>query len=220
MKPWLLITLYRLAEVTSHSGELHTTVNIAGKLGFSQQTVSRHLIELENQGMIKRERATRGETIRITEKGMQELNKMYLTLHRVLEGPRRELTLEGEVFSGLGEGAYYVGQPRYMRQFQERLGFTPFLGTLNVRLKKKHLRDRSFMESIGCIEIDGFRNGARSFGAVKCYRVSINGEAEACVITALRSHYGEDVIEILAPVNLREKLNLRDGDTVRIRFVH
>jgi len=39
-------------------------------------------------------------------------------------------------------------------------------------------------------------------------------------VTALRSHYGEDVIEILAPVNLREKLKLKDGDTVRIRFIH
>ena len=219
MKPWLLITLYRLAEITSHPSEPHTTVNIASKLGFSQQTVSRHLIELENQGMIKRERTTRGETVRITEKGMKELNKMYHTLHRVIEGPKTELTLEGEVFSGLGEGAYYVSQPIYMRQFQEKLGFTPFLGTLNVRLSKKHLKDRSLLESISYTEIEGFKNGARSFGAGRCYRVLINEEVEAFVVAALRSHYGEDVLEILAPVNLRERLNLKDGDTIRIGFV-
>lgn len=219
MKPWLLITLYRLAEVTSRPSEPHTTVNIASRLGFSQQTVSRHLIELENQGMIKREKATRGETVRITEKGMNELNKMYHTLHRVIEGPKTELTLEGEVFSGLGEGAYYVSQPIYMRQFQEKLGFTPFLGTLNVRLSKKHLKDRSLLESIGYIEIEGFKDGARSFGAGRCYRVLINEEVEAFVVAALRSHYGEDVLEILAPVNLRERLNLKDGDTIRIGFV-
>jgi len=220
MKPWLLITLYRLAEVTSRLGRLHTTVDIASKLGFSQQTVSRHLIELENQGMIRRERATKGETIRITSKGMQELSKMYLTLQTVIEQPKRELILEGEVFSGLGEGAYYVSQSGYMRQFEEKLGFSPFPGTLNVRLKKKHLRDRSLIDSIGCVEIEGFRNGARGFGPVKCYQVLVNGEDMACVVTALRSHYGEDVIEILAPVNLREKLKLKDGDTVRIRFIH
>mgnify|MGYP001036732170 CR=1 FL=1 len=219
MKPWLLITLYRLAEVTSRPGEPHTTVNIAGKLGFSQQTVSRHLIELENQGMIKRERATRGETVQITEKGMNELNKMYHTLHRVLEGPRTELTLEGEVFSGLGEGAYYVSRPVYMRQFREKLGFTPYPGTLNVRLRKKHLKDRSLMGSMGYIEIEGFRNGTRSFGSGRCYSVLVNGEAEAFVVVALRSHYGEDVLEILASSNLRKKLNLKDGDTVRVSFV-
>lgn len=220
MKPWLLITLYRLAELTSRLGELHTTVNIAGKLGFSQQTVSRHLIELESQGMIRRERVTRGGTIRITEKGMQELNRMHLTLRRVLEEPRREVTLQGEVFSGLGEGAYYVGQPVYMRQFQEKLGFKPYLGTLNVKVKKKHLRDRSFLESFEHVEIVGFRNGSRSFGSGKCYRVMVNEEVEAYVVVALRSHYGADVLEILAPVNLRERLNLRDGDAVRVRFLH
>jgi len=41
--------------------------------------------------MIKRERATRGETIRITSKGMQELSEMYLTLQRVIEEPKREM---------------------------------------------------------------------------------------------------------------------------------
>jgi len=219
VKPWLLITLYRLAEVTSRPSEPHTTVNIASRLGFSQQTVSRHLIELENQGMIERERATRGETVRITEEGMQELNRMYLTLHRILEEPKTELTVEGEVFSGLGEGAYYVSQPVYLRQFQKRLGFTPFLGTLNVRLKKKHLKDRSLMDSLSYVEIQGFKNGGRSFGAGKCYRVILNDEVEASVVVALRTHYGEDVLEILAPVNLRERLKLKDGDSVRISFM-
>jgi len=140
-------------------------------------------------------------------------------LHRALEGPKTELTLEGEVFSGLGEGAYYVSRPVYMRQFREKLGFTPFPGTLNVRLRKKHLKDRSLMESIGCIEIEGFRNGTRSFGAGRCYRVLVNGEAEAFVVVALRGHYGEDVLEILAPANLRKRLKLEDGDTVRVSFV-
>jgi riboflavin kinase len=208
-----------LAEVTSRLEEPHTTVNIASKLGFSQQTASRHLIELENQGMIKRERATRGETIQITEKGMQELNKMYVTLHRILEAPRKELTVEGEVFSGLGEGAYYVSQPIYMRQFQEKLGFTPFPGTLNVRLKRKHIKDRSLMDSINPIEIHGFKDGARSYGEGRCYRVMINEEVEGAVVVALRTHYREDVLEVLAPINLRERLKLKDGDTVKIRFI-
>jgi len=168
--------------------------------------------------MIERERATRGETVRITEKGMQELNKMHLTLHGILEGPKTELTVEGEVFSGLGEGAYYVSQPVYLRQFQEKLGFTPFLGTLNVRLKKKHLKDRSLMDSLSYVEIQGFKNGGRSFGAGKCYRVMLNDEVEAFVVVALRTHYGEDVLEILAPVNLRERLKLKDGNSVRISF--
>jgi riboflavin kinase len=219
MKTWLLMTLYRLAELTLESEGPHTTTDIANKLGLSQQTASRHLINLENQGLIKRERLTRGTSVKLTEKGLLELRKMHLTLHRVLEKPKRRLALEGELFTGLGEGAYYVSQPRFVRRFEEKLGFKPFMGTLNVRLSDEQLKKRGAMESINCIEIEGFRNGKRSFGPAKCYPVVVNSEAKACVIRPLRTHYGEDVVEILAPVHLRRRLNLKDKDRVRISFV-
>ena len=218
MKTWLLTTLYRVAEINTSSDKSCTTVNIASQLGLSQQTVSRHLIELESQGLIRREKSTRGTTLRITDKGVSELHKMYLTLHRILEKPKRQLTLEGEVFTGLGEGAYYVGQQGFTSSFQKKMRFKPFAGTLNLRLKSKHFKDRSFLESIGYVEIEGFRSGARSFGPSKCYPGMINGEVEGCAVIPLRTHYGQDVIEILAPVNLRKKLKLKDGDIVRISF--
>lgn len=123
------------------------------------------------------------------------------------------------MFTGLGEGAYYVSQTGFLRKFQERLDFKPFIGTLNVRLKGQQLKNRSLMESLDCIEIEGFRNWTRSFGPVKCYPATVNEEVQACVIRPLRTHYEEDVIEILAPINLRRKLNLKDGDKVRISFV-
>lgn len=218
MRSWLLTTLYKLAEITLNSGTLQTTVDIANKLGLSQQTASRHLIELENEGLIKRERLMRGTSIRITERGMRELRRMYVTLHGILEKPRRQLTLEGELFTGLGEGAYYVGQSGFLTRFKEKMGFKPFVGTLNLRLKDQQLRNRSHLESVSSIEIDGFRNGTRSFGPVKCYPAVINGQIEGCLIRPVRTHYGEDVIEILAPVNLRKRLKLRDGDIVKVSF--
>jgi riboflavin kinase len=144
---------------------------------------------------------------------------MHLTLHRAVEAQRKPLTLEGVVFTGLGEGAYYVGQPKFLSKFQEKLGFKPFIGTLNVRLKKEHLKTRNLMETIRGVEIEGFKNGTRSYGPAKCYPATINGEAQTYVVTPLRTHYREDVIEILAPVNLRKKLKLKDGDTVRISLV-
>lgn len=219
MKTWLLATLFRLAEIASQSAGPQTTAGIAHTLGLSQQTVSRHLIELETQGMIRRERLIRGMSVTVTDKGTRELRKMYHTLHRILEKPKEQLTLEGELFTGLGEGAYYVRQTGFIRRFQESLGFRPFIGTLNVRLRNRQLRNRGLMESIDCVEIGGFVNGTRSFGPVKCYPAIVNGEIQACVIRPLRTHHGEDVIEVLAPINLRRKLNLKDGDKVRISFV-
>jgi riboflavin kinase len=42
----------------------------------------------------------------------------------------------------------------------------------------------------------------------------LEDKIEGAVISALRSHYGEDVLEIIAPVNLRETLKLKDGDKI------
>jgi len=75
------------------------------------------------------------------------------------------------------------------------------------------------MDSLSYVEIQGFKNGGRSFGSGKCYRVMLNDEVEASVVVALRTHYGDDVLEILAPINLRERLKLKNGDTVRISFM-
>ena len=43
----------------------------------------------------------------------------------------------GEVSSGLGEGRYYISRKSYIIQFQEKLGFIPFLGTLNIRVSQE-----------------------------------------------------------------------------------
>jgi len=218
MKPGLLITLYKIAETAGEVGEAKcTTAEIAQKLGFSQQTASRHLIELEKLGHIKRMKATRGELIQITPKGVEQLNSMYMTLQRIFEGPKGEVLIEGEVFSGLGEGAYYVSQPGYRRQFIEKLGFDPYPGTLNLRVEGQSRRERKLLETYPSITLEGFMNGMRSFGQVKCYRAKVNDRVDGIVITALRTHYGEDVLEIVAPKNLREILGLKDGDSVKVR---
>jgi len=217
MRAGLLITLYKIAETAGSIGEAKcTTTEIAEKLGLSQQTASRHLIELEKLGHIKRMKATRGELIQITPKGAEQLNQMYLTLQKIFEGPKREVLIEGRVFTGLGEGAYYVSQTGYRRQFIEKLGFDPYPGTLNLKVEKSR-REREILETYPAITLEGFMNGTRSFGQVKCYRARVNDRVDGIVVTALRSHYGEDVLEIVAPKNLREILGLKDGDSVKVR---
>jgi len=218
MKPSLLITLYEIAETAGSIGEATcTTTEIAKKLGFSQQTASRHLIELEKLGHIKRMKAARGELVQITPKGSEQLSLMYLTLQRIFEGPKREVLIEGEVFTGLGEGAYYVSQLGYRRQFIEKLGFDPYPGTLNLKIGKQSQRERKLIDTYPSTTLEGFMNGTRSFGQVKCYRARLNDKVDGVVITALRTHYGEDVLEVVAPKNLREVLGLKDGDSVKVR---
>jgi len=216
----LLLTLCKLAELGAYSGELSiTTADLARKLNISQQTASRHLIDLQTLGLIRRSRGTRREAIRVTARGSEELNKMRLRLKAIFELKPREVTLEGTLFSGIGEGAWYVGQPGYRGQFAEKLGFDPFPGTLNLRLRHEYEDERRLLESLPQIEIDGFRDGERTFGPVTCYKAKINDAEDGALISAVRTHYAGDVIELIAPNNLREKLGLKDGDIVKVRIL-
>jgi len=220
LSPVLLLTLYKLAELGAYSGQiLITTKKLAESLNVSQQTASRHLIELQTLGLIRRTQAARGEAIRVTEKGSEELNRMYLRLKAIFEAKPSEVVLEGVLFSGIGEGAWYVSQPGYRRQFVQKLGFDPFPGTLNLRLKRNYENERKLLETIPHIDIDGFRDGDRSFGSVICYRTKINDIEDGALISAIRTHYGDDVIELISPSNLRAKLRLKDGEIVRARVI-
>ena len=44
----------------------------------------------------------------------------------------------------------------------------------------------------------------------------INEVIDGAVILIERSHYDDSVLEIIAPVSIRKKLGIADGDTVRI----
>jgi riboflavin kinase len=218
LKAELFYTLCKLVEMGVHSGNVPvTTRRIAKSIGTSQQTASRRLMELEKNGLIRRVRILGGEGVQLTPEGKRELNVAYLTLKRVLEPLPKELVLQGGLFSGLGEGAYYIHQPGYRKQFIKKLGYDPFPGTLNIRLDKRFIPEKTLLETMPFILIEGFSNGKRSYGPVRCYSVSVNGVARANIITALRSHYGEEILEIIASVNLREKLKLKDGDTVTVK---
>jgi len=216
----LLLTLCRLAELTVPTGEFScTTKALAAKLGYSQQSVSRYLIELERRGLIRRVRVAKRESIRITPQGLDLLSGTYFTLKRVFERPAGKIYFEGELFSGLGEGSYYMSQEGYRRQLEEKLGLDPYPGTLNVRLKPGYEGEKRLLETLPLISIEGFRAESRSFGPAKCAKATINDDVDAAVVLALRSHYGPDVIEIVSRENLRRRLKLKDGDTIKVKVL-
>jgi len=67
----LLLTLSKLAELSASKREFTcTTGELATQLGSSQQTASRHLIELERKGLIRRGRIAKRESIRVTPQGL------------------------------------------------------------------------------------------------------------------------------------------------------
>ena len=122
------------------------------------------------------------------------------------------LKLRGTVFSGKGEGARFLKLPEVRRQIEDKLGFTPYPGTLNIKLtekeafKKAPLREAEGKKiSRGSEFHTGIVFEARSKTGIQC----------GIVIPQI-PEYPKDVIEVIAPTELREYLKLEDGDLLKI----
>ena len=211
--------LYKLAEM----GAFHRTVKIstqylAEKTGVSQQTASRQLIELDNIGWIQRLMTAEGSLIKLTEVGKTQLKNIYSRLMTIIEAAHPlSVTLEGVVFSGLGEGAYYINQDGYRKQFIEKLGFDPYPGTLNIKLTTNYdIKTRQELEGYPAIAVEGFKSESRTFGPVKCYPALINNKAKGALLFALRTHYDSSVLEIISPQYLRNQLKIKDGQKAKL----
>jgi len=110
-----------------------------------------------------------------------------------------------------------MGQEAYQRQFKRELGFVPYRGTLDVKLDGESLEWEEVLENLPGKKIEGFKTRERTFGPVKCFEAKLRGTRVAVIIPA-RTHHTE-IIELVAPVNLRKKLKLSDGDVVNIKVM-
>ncbi len=214
--------LFKLAEMGAYKRIAKiSTEYLAEKLCISQQTASRYLIELEQKGLITRKITPEGSLIKVDDQGITELQKLYSSLKVLMEKAYPpSITLEGIVFSGLGEGAYYISKEQYKKQFLEKLGFEPYPGTLNLKLINDYdLKARQELEAYPAIEAPGFKSEDRTFGVVKCYPAIIENKVKGALISAMRTHYDYSVLEIIAPVCLRKTLSLKDGNKVKVEIL-
>jgi riboflavin kinase len=217
-----LYALYKLAELGASRRTVKvSTEYFADKMSLSQQTASRYLIQLEKKGWIKRNITPDGCLVKVTDAGQQELKQLYSNLRLIFEAAYPpSVTLEGVLFSGLGEGAYYVSKEGYRKQFIEKLGFDPYPGTLNIKLTTDYdIKTRSEIESYPAVELQGFQNETRSFGGAKCYPAVINNRVKGAILTAMRTHYDSSVMEIIAPICIRTHLKLKDGQKVKVEIL-
>ena len=190
---------------------------LAEKIGQSVQTAARKLKELEEEGLIERTLTKDGQFIVITDKGKRLLYKEYLDYKSIFEGDET-VTIRGKVFSGMGEGRYYVSLEGYRRQFVEKLGFDPYPGTLNLKIPKEQLYFRRRLDEEEGILIEGFSTPDRTFGEVKAFKCRVGG-IDGAIVMPKRTHYPEDVLEVIAPVKLRDALKLKDGDYVEVEVI-
>ena len=180
----------------------------ASRLCITRQGLYKILKSLRERGYVEE-----GPVVKLSQKGREVLNAVLRDL--LFYFNIASVKLVGVVVSGLGEGAFYISLEGYRRAIEEALGFTPYPGTLNVRLERQSLPYRRYLDSLPGILIPGFSNGIRTYGAVKAFRARIKG-IEGAVVIPERTHHPTDVIEVVAPVKLRDVLGLKDGDKVEI----
>ena len=122
-----------------------------------------------------------------------------------------QLTLRGTVFSGNGDGRKFISLPWVTRQIQEKLGFTPYAGTLNIRLTKESAKKKKLLEEAEKFEIkpeEGYCTGI-------LIKAKIKNLSCAFIIPQIPS-YPQDELEVVAAWNLRERLSLSDGSAVSV----
>ncbi len=219
LKPSHIPTIVELlAEGAKDKPVALTTIELANKLGKSQQMASKHLDEMEREGLIERTRSGGKTYVRLTEKGVSSASELYSSLHSIFGVEEQLIEVTGTVFSGLGEAAYYVSMNGYKRQFVSKLGFAPYPGTLNLRLTstpdRKVRRDLAVAKGI---RIEGFQDGKRTYGGAKCFRALAHERIQCAVLVIERTIYDDSVLEIIAPVNIRDTLSLKNGDKIQVK---
>jgi riboflavin kinase len=192
---------------------------LGNTLGNSPQTASRRLQALERTGLIDRSVNQDGQHITVTAQGEEVLRREYSEYCKIFGREEARFTLVGTLISGLGEGRYYMSLEPYKQQFLEHLGFEPFPGTLNIRLSQASIRQRKKLEQLEWIEIQGFTADNRTFGSARCLPCKI-GKWPCGIVVPVRSHYPEDIIELVSPAALREALGIKDADTVTVEICH
>ncbi|MCE8423003.1 MAG: DUF120 domain-containing protein [Candidatus Methanoperedens sp.] len=212
-----ILSLKRLALLGAHQKPVElSSVEFASHVDSSPQTAARKIKALEDKKLITRQIVHNGQLVYITKNGLDALQKEFNEYQEIFSGNVIEKILRGRVITGLGEGQYYISLEGYRAQFREKLGFDPYPGTLNLRLDMPSIELR---KKIGAnIRITGFTDNNRTFGSGSCFYVRIKDQKGAVIIPE-RTHYPEDIIEVIAPVNLRDHLNVKDGSILDVEVI-
>lgn len=132
--------------------------------------------------------------------------------------------LTGTVFSDLGRASVFMALDWVQRALLETLGYAPFPATLN-------LRPRTPDDELIWRQVQREWKGAplpTEAGAcsAQVYLVEItrpvlmgNRSVRGAVLLPAVIDYPADKIEVVAPMRLKDKFNVGDGDSLTLEFV-
>ncbi len=134
--------------------------------------------------------------------------------------------MSGIVFSDLGQASSFMALDWVQELLKDRLGYNPFPATLNVRPKSDEdalvwRRAQSEFGSISLTLANSEHCGARLF------RIEIHGSVpgagekiDGAILLPEVKEYPKDKIEIVAPMRLKDRLGIHDGDALTLEFLN
>lgn len=121
------------------------------------------------------------------------------------------MRIKGKIARGIGESGSFLGIPWVNRQLCDKMKFQPWEGTLNIviddrdaqRVLKEKGKERLVAEQPG-------------FCDALIFRALLNEKYECGIVLPLVPNYSTTLIEIVAPIKIKETLGVDDGDEVTV----
>ena len=127
----------------------------------------------------------------------------------------RYYKVKGTVVKGLGEGAKYV--KIYEDVLRKHLGFKPYPGTLNVKLCPE---DVVVVKNVFAdLEPVVIPPPSDSYGKVFAWKAYVKTSGsdmcvEIYIVKPEKTAHGDDIVEVLSHVNLKEALDIATGNAI------
>jgi CTP-dependent riboflavin kinase len=123
------------------------------------------------------------------------------------------LTIHGTVISGAGTGSKFISIPWAQQQIEAKLGFPPYRGTLNLQLPHDRAAQikRRLQKSKGITLAP-----APGYFPARCFKASIMHTINGAIVLPQTPDYPPTLLEVIAPIDLRQALALADGDKVKL----
>lgn len=123
------------------------------------------------------------------------------------------MKIKGKIVKGIGESKDFLSIPWVYKQILDTFRFTPYPGTLNIILDNDNIQ--KILKENGK---DRLVHQAEGFCDALVFRGVINNNYECGVILPLVERYDEKLLEIVAPVHLKQSLHIDDGDEVTLEL--
>ena len=121
------------------------------------------------------------------------------------------MKIKGKVVKGIGESPGFLSIGWVDEQLRAKLEFPPYRGTLNLALEEPDIQ--GILKEKGNDRLVSKQEG---FCDAVLIKGRINDTYDCGVVIPLVDNYDERLLEIVAPVHLKQALKLDDGDEVTL----